>query len=296
MRQMTPFPFRTATASGRILYRLNECGLLVVQGITPPFPARFGTYWAGVTNGNEWALRTPGDPSTMLRIVDAYGDFVRSSSDKWKVDERVIFTSIGCESGGNPRAQRAEPGYPDYPAYDPKLVNSILSPARDAQNIADPKWKGSRASYGLTQILLSTANAVQPALFAGVSPEAWREVLFDPAKNIDIAAKLYAGDGLKTAGLDPIAIRFQAGAGSDSKTPNGVHIGSSEEARATRNPDFEHGWGAESYSEEIVIRFLGFWNDLQAVQGGGAACIPFTFGIFNFAFALCAFAAFHVLA
>lgn len=285
MRQIESFPFRAVTAEGRILYRVNECGLLVVQGQTPPFPARFGTQWSQVTNGNEWALRTPGDPSTMTRIVDAYGEMAADSSDKWGVDDRVILTSIGCESGGDRFAARAEPGYPDYPHENGAIMHSILSPERDAQDIA--ATKGMRASYGLTQLLLGTANTVAPHYFTGVPPEKWRDLLFEPAVNIDIGAKLYAGCGAKSQNLDPVAIRFQAGAGSSSKTPNGVKTGTAEDSRRNPpHPEFEHGWGAESYSEEIILRFVALWNDLQAVEGGPAACIPFTFGIFNFAIAI----------
>lgn len=291
VRRIVAFPFRVATSQGRILYRVNECGQIVVQGMTPPFSPRFGTVWQGATNGSEWVLRTPGDPLTMTRVKSQWGSLASSSSDRRSVDERVLLVSIACESGGLAIAARAEPGYPGYPGpFDQRKANDTDG-ARDAQDIADPKSKGKHASYGLCQLLLSTAKTVDtsppnaPHYLDDVPPEQWRDVLFDGAKNIDLAAKLYAGLGAKTGGLDPVAIRFQAGAGSSS-TYNGVKEGSSEDSRRAKNPSLDQGWGAESYSDEIAERFIAFWNDLQFVEQGASSVVPFLFGIFNFAAAL----------
>lgn len=271
MRSIVPFAWRRLTSASVLLYRVNDAGQIVVQGNTPPFQPKINPKcydWRMCTGGDEWVLRTVGAPSSMTGIKAKFGSLTLAASNKHSVDERLILTTIMCESGGSTdlaATSRAEPGYPDYPTFNQATVHSICSPARDAEDIASTG--GMKASYGLMQTLLGVAHASAPQLFSSADPSTWRDIITVPANGIECGTADMGAGRLKTVNTDPVATRFTYGAG---------HIYAPSLARM--NP-----WGAVFSDESMITRFLAYWNDLVEVETPGAGTALVSFGVFAFA-------------
>lgn len=129
--------------------------------------------------------RTKGEPLTVRRIKDMWGDFIESASDEFTVPSELIYATIATESGGREDALRLEPGY----------VNDEETP--------------HRVSAGLMQTLISTASH---ALNRPIS----REDILDPEVSIE-AGTAYIASQFNQTGYDPplVAAAYNAG---------GVHV------------------------------------------------------------------------
>lgn len=160
--------------------------------------------------GEGEVRRTKGEPITLTKIVDTWGDRIAFCAKELDLDRRLLAGVIGAESLGRPGVSKEEPHIQD-------------------------------ASYGLTQVLTASARflaksapesmgvhhiAHMAALPDGGSEEAWEAVLTDPDNSIALGALAlrYANDNFDCR-MDPIfsyAV-YNAGGLRPSNTPWGIH-------------------------------------------------------------------------
>lgn len=280
MITLRAFPWARLSASSSVVHRVDESGRLVLRGVGSAAPfttfrvrdgkggfqeadlgAR-GFEWTAV-GADAWELRTKGDPVTMGRTESLWSDLVRDASAEAGIDERIVLTMIGSETGsvGGPdaqglvRAPRTEKGYPERTGEsDPGDAR------RDALD-----WKqsgGMKSSHGLMQTLIGTAAHVRPDLFAGVPVARYREVLWQPAASIAagvaaIVALVKQWDQSLSALGDPLAVRM-------------IYAGSYATTTAANR------WGVGPLYDELVpLLYVAFWNDDASVRraAGGAVAM-----------------------
>jgi hypothetical protein len=275
MFTIEPFDWRKLTHLSKIEHRLDAGGVLLLRGADPdaePFTSArvrdgqggfverslslLGFVWTRADDGDGWILRTTGKPVTMAHTLGRWAWQVGTTSAEELVDERFLLVTIGCEVGNSPpdddglvRAPRTEVGYPGRTGErDPG------DGARDAEDwtafIAAGRKGTTHSSHGLMQTLISTAIGVRRDLFEGADPARFRDVLADPANSIDCGAA-YVATFPETVRNDPLAARFQYGAGSV-------------------RPTATNRWGAVLFDELVPLSFVAFWNDLAFVRRKGA--------------------------
>jgi hypothetical protein len=268
---MQPFGWRRLTPHSAIEHRLDPGGALLLRGPNPddvPFSSArvrdgkggfverlvedLGFVWSRAEDNDGWILRTAGQPSTMTHTVARWAWQVDEACSNALVDERFLFVTIACEVGdaapdesGLVHAPRTEIGYPRRSGE-----GDHGDRARDAEDWASYIASGRRgiahSSHGLMQTLVSTAVAVRPDLFTGVDPMHYRDVLANPPNSIACGAA-YAATFPESVRLDPLASRFQYGAGSVRPTP-------------------QNRWGAVLFDELVPVTCVAFWNDLACLR------------------------------
>lgn len=135
----------------------------------------------GVEIENSGIERTRGNPTTVTRVWENFGQAINRTARARRVPCALIVATICTESGGRADAVRLEPGY-----------------------VSDEKTPG-KVSPGLMQTLISTAcDAVQMCVD--------REWLLQPANSIDAGTAYIAGQR-KLTGFDPplVAAAYNAG-------------------------------------------------------------------------------------
>lgn len=135
------------------------------------------------------------------KIWEQYQPLILAASQKHGVPVPAIIATISTESSGNPEAYR----------YEPEYYNRYIKDGPDWKN--NPYYsfpKRISASYGLMQILYTTANRVG---FRGKP-----EDLYDPASNID-AGTTYIASQRNDHFWDPPKIACAYNAGSVRATP-----------------------------------------------------------------------------
>lgn len=273
MFTLPSFDWRRLTPESALEHRLDGEGVLRLRspgtvgrpfdtmsardgrgGFAPaPIETR-GLTWLPCQDGDGWILRTTGPIVTMLRAERTWGELARAMSAPFALDERLVLTSLACESGaptpdddGFVKAPRTEKGYPrragesdpgdfDRDGEDWRTFVTALRQGRPAT---------THSSHGLMQTLVSTAYAVRPLLFAGVDPRFYRAVLWHPHNAITCGVGYLAGFPASELG-DPLAARIRYGAGS---------------VRPTKNR-----WGAVLYDEIVPAKFVAFWKDAAALR------------------------------
>ena len=264
MQTIAPFDWRRLTPEGEIVYRLDARGALVFRGDAPPIDSvrvrdgRGGFVtralsdlpfaWERADDGDGWALRTRGQPTTAARVRAFWGTLVTHAANAAGIDARLVFATIAAEAGGIApdgnglvRAPRTERGYPARTGEsDPGDF------ARDAEDwsayLQNPRGRIAHSSHGLMQTLISTAYAARPNLFAGLDPAFYRTVLWNPEDSIACGVAHMASFDDATLN-DPIAFRFRYGGG---------HI----------KPTRANPWGATPLYDEVVpLFFVAYWND-----------------------------------
>ena len=136
----------------------------------------------GVAVGTTPAVGTPGEPLTVRRIIDSFGDAIVKSSTTYNIPVELIIATIATESSGDPNARREEPGY----------TSDSDTP--------------DKVSVGLMQTLISTARTS----VANANVDApWLRV---PANSIE-AGTAYIAQNIKTTLYDPpkVACAYNAG-------------------------------------------------------------------------------------
>jgi len=136
----------------------------------------------GVTIEGIGVERTGGEPETVRRVWDQFGEAIETWSGRFGVPAELLVATICTESGGDPRAVREEPGY--------------------QSDAATP----DRVSPGLMQTLITTArNALQ-------DPGVDREWLLEPGNSIQAGCAYIAAQMTRT-NLDPpkVACAYNAG-------------------------------------------------------------------------------------
>ncbi len=250
-----PFPWCKLTSLSRFEHCVTDDQRIAVFGNDePPFAIPAGFCW---DHGGEhaWCLRTTGAPSTMTRLHTAFGELVRNAEKAYGVDARVLLVTIACESGpdrNHPsgRSLKSPRTELKYPGRTGEM--DFGDGARDAIDWSTSK--GMHSSHGIMQTLIGTAHGVAPHLFAGLPPEKFREVLWDPVKSIECGAR-YMRSFPAAHRFNPVALRFHYGAG-------GVYL------------DKRNQWGARMYMAAgkpaevgIILRFIAYWNDLMSLSG-----------------------------
>jgi hypothetical protein len=274
MFTLPSFDWRRLTQESALEHRLDADGVLRLRarrapdkapfdalvvrdlrgGFAPALLPTIGLVWFPCPDGDGWMLRTTGPVVTMDRAERVWGDLARAMANPFGIDERLVLTSIACESGapwpdedGFVKAPRTEVGYPrrtgegdpgDFERDGEDWRNYVLAlrhgrPAR------------THSSHGLMQTLIATAYAVRTNLFAHVDPRFYRAVLWHPQNAISCGvgylATFPAGEL-----LDPLAARLRYGAGG---------------IRPAKNR-----WGALLYDEIVPAKFVAFWNDAASLR------------------------------
>jgi hypothetical protein len=146
---------------------------------------RDGVRWrltpAGVEIEGSGIERTRGQPTTVRKVWEAYGEMINRTARSYRVPCVLIVATICTESSGRADAVRLEPGYKS----DEQTPNKI--------------------SPGLMQTLISTArDTLRMSLD--------REWLLKPANSIE-AGTAYIAKQAKSTGLDPplVAAAYNAG-------------------------------------------------------------------------------------
>ena len=258
MQTIACFDWRKLTGMSVIEHAFNGSQILVRpagvdQDVEPFELSDWGSTYTWVKNDDDfWVLRTTGAPTTMTKLSACFGEF---ASDAVGIDERVVLTTIACESGPDHthpsgrslKSPRTELGYPSR--------TGERDPGDEARDEID--WnltKGMKSSHGLMQTLIGTAHRSAPALFSGVPVSKFREVLWDPKNSIAAGTafmRYFPGPHLS----DPVALRFHYAAG-------GVY------------PAHDNRWGARMYEYmgkpmegPCILAWVAFWNDLAEVMG-----------------------------
>lgn len=161
------------------------------------------TDFHGYGNGVRWRLvpagveidgggveRTRGEPKTVTRVWEAYGDAINSTARAQRVPCALIVACICTESGGKADAIRLEPGYVSDEKtphkVSPGLMQTLISTARDTlQMSVDRQWLLEPAN----SILAGTTYMAKQAKLTQLDPP-----LVGAAYN---AGGLYANDGAK---------------------------------------------------------------------------------------------------
>jgi Transglycosylase SLT domain len=90
----------------------------------------------GVSIDDADPLGTPGQPQTVRRVRDQFGGSIERWSTEFEVPVELIIATICTESGGNPLAERDEPGFVSYDATPGRvsigLMQTLISTARSA--------------------------------------------------------------------------------------------------------------------------------------------------------------------
>jgi len=151
-------------------------------------PLRWRITADGLEIEGEGIQRTAGEPVTMRRIYEEYGNIIRLVESSKGVPAELIMTTIATESGGNKGAIRQEPGY----------ISDTETP--------------HRVSVGLMQTLISTAQSMQALCgYFGVPPMD-RTALIEPYWSI-LSGALYIKFQSKQTHFDPplVAAAYNAG-------------------------------------------------------------------------------------
>lgn len=237
-----PFDYKRLTAIGQQQYRFDGTRIIIRSENSEPFDVSsergVPCYWQQHSSSeHDWILRTKGKPSTITNLNTFLGTLMHEVASKECIDFRTLLVQSACEAahsyqtlyGKDPLSPRTENGYPDRSGENDKG-----DPFRDAMD------NGAHCSFGLTQLLLSTARSVRPDLFAGVKRDQHRYILGQPRNAFDCLAAL-----IKTYKEpdrnDPLRLRVKLGAG-------GVYPKSGR-------------WGVVLYNESVILHWIAFWND-----------------------------------
>jgi hypothetical protein len=149
--------------------------------------------------GEDKVRRTPGKPSSMMKLDAAYGAVI--DDIRTDVDKALLMACIMNESRGNEKASRYEPRIKDY-------------------------------SFGLCQTLTGTAHGLMKAaniqppdkpISQGGNIEKWRAALCDPRTSIILGAQYLTGLNRRfVLKNDPILIYASYNAGSPRPTHKGT--------------------------------------------------------------------------
>jgi hypothetical protein len=126
---------------------------------------------------------TPGEPETVRRVLEDFGDAIRHWSTTLSVPAELIVATVCTESSGRPEAMREEPGF----------VSDAATP--------------HRVSAGLMQTLISTAQETL------AMPQIDRSWLLDPDNAIR-AGTAYIARQARTTAFDPPVVACAYNAGS----------------------------------------------------------------------------------
>lgn len=137
---------------------------------------------AGLEVEGSGVERTPGEPKTVTRVWETFGQAINAAAQRHQVPAALIVATICTESGGRTDAVRQEPGW----------TSDQTTP--------------HRVSVGLMQTLISTARA------AAKDPGLDRRRLLDPATSINAGTAFIAQQRPATL-LDPpvVAAAYNAG-------------------------------------------------------------------------------------
>jgi len=117
---------------------------------------------------------TGGQPDTVARIWQNFGDSISHWSEKFGVPAELIVATICTETRGDPSAVREEPGYTSDEAtpnkVSPGIMQTLISTARGvlADNTIDRAW------------LLTADNSIRAGT-AYIASQ-WKKTDFDPPK------------------------------------------------------------------------------------------------------------------
>lgn len=133
-------------------------------------------------DGGPVVSRTPGEPVTVTRIMQNFGEAIEKWGRVYDVPRELIIACIATESRGKPKAYREEPGF----------VNQYKTP--------------NKVSAGLMQTLVSTAQKILS------DPEIDVNWLIDPGNSIQAGTAYIAAQRQQTR-LDPpkVAAAYNAG-------------------------------------------------------------------------------------
>ena len=136
----------------------------------------------GIEVGGQPAAGTPGQPITVMRIIDQFGSDIDTACTQRQIPVELVIATIAVESSADPRARRQEPGW----------TSDDATPAR--------------VSIGLMQTLISTART---ALNDSAITGAWLE---SPENSI-AAGTAYMDSQFALTGFDPpkVGCAYNAG-------------------------------------------------------------------------------------
>lgn len=126
----------------------------------------------GIEIGGNPVETYGGEPRTVRRIWEQYGDAIKLASKTYGVPAELIIADIATESGGDPNSVREEPGY----------ISDSESP--------------NKVSVGLTQLLIVTARRIMK------DNSISRQWLLNP-KNAIMAGAAYMATQMKITQFDP---------------------------------------------------------------------------------------------
>jgi hypothetical protein len=194
-----------------------------------------GRYWRitprGIETKDKGFFRTKGDPVTMIKLWEDFGEAIQYASAELIVPIDMIIAMIPIE------ARRTKDG-----RYDPLSLRKEPGYTSDA---ATPH----RISPGLMQTLITTARAMARQYKLMDPGLVTRELLLDPFYSI-LLGTAYMHHQMQRYGPDPILITSGYNAGSVRKT--------------SRNP-----WHLIAYGPTRIDRYAAWFNDfIYAVDNG----------------------------
>lgn len=165
----------------------SALALVVSTSQNPSLPetAVSNTPTVEIKSINKSELKGKSENQRAQLVWSRYGQYIHSSAREHNIDPQLIFATIMIESGGDTFAIRHEPRLND-------------------------------ASYGLGQLLYSTAKAIG---FSGAPSE-----LFDPEININLIAKYHKQNLNRNPELSPEQLTIAYNTGSPYKKPYPGHL------------------------------------------------------------------------
>ncbi len=149
-----------------------------IDSLKVPHNVFEGVSWSLGNNGISIEGNPPedtgGQPDTVARVWQNYGDSISRWSEKFGVPAELIVATVCTETRGDPSAVREEPGYISDEAtpnkVSPGITQTLISTAREvlADNTIDRAW------------LLTADNAIRAGT-AYIASQ-WKKTDFDPPK------------------------------------------------------------------------------------------------------------------
>jgi len=161
--------------------------------------------------GKEGVMRTKGEPTTLTRIVDSYGELIAEACNLTNVPAQLVAGMIAAESMGKPDAERVEAQISDASIG---LTQTLTATAYNLAEHAPPELE------------LEPIGQLKP-LPRGGDLTAWRNRLQDPQNAIRLGAYYFrVANDQDDLRFDPVLCYAAYNAGSVRKNllhPWGVH-------------------------------------------------------------------------
>lgn len=213
-------------------------------------PMKGGTRWRLTTEGIEvegkGILRSPGEPVSMLRLWEDYGEYICAAGYELGAPVDVIAAMIPIEAvrikgslSFDPYSNRFEPGY----------INDEQTP--------------HRRSPGLMQTLISTAAQMEKLYGVTGGREVTTELLFDPYYSIMLGTA-YLHHKAKRYGWDPPLLCGAYNAGGVYKSG-------------------ENEFKIRTYGPQRMPSYIKWFNDFHAALGFVEGGIELPKGVFTVA-------------